>query len=285
MSVRPRGAQTVANMADPDSWLEQDEQTVFSSWDEQLNALHTGKGNGNRTMRGRGVTFDEGFSEHSPFADNSQVKHEVQVSDNVASDSIDQLLEDETGKMGLEMDGDGQVYQVNMFETMEIDGVEFNGNNIRNTELETDLLGLHAIIYEDDAGDEYLLHWDPCMYDGDTGDKMKFLDQDGAPDLSTPLNTSENDNYFESYANHERQEGFDNVYDTLIDGSEQFYREATEEIESRSGQGTADLDYSDEAYEKAWNGERWRAMADAVRNLNESMTRGYAQDSGRAITF
>lgn len=286
MSVRPQGTHTIAkNMADPDKWLEQDEKTVFSSWDEQLNELHSGNSNGTRSMRGRGVTYEEGFAQQSPFAENSQIKHEVEVSDNVSSDSIEHLLRDEDGGQDIKTSDSGEIYQVNMFETMEIGGVEFDGNNIRNTDLKTDLLGLHAIVYEDSDGEEYLLHWDPCMYDGETGDKMKFLDSGNSPDLSTALDTEENDNYFESYANHEREEGLNDVYETLIDGSEQLYRDATEEMESNSVQGMEDLNCDDNVYEKAWQGERWRAMADAVKNLNESMTRGYAQNTARPITF
>ncbi|MFB6174840.1 MAG: hypothetical protein ABEJ87_02595 [Candidatus Nanohalobium sp.] len=275
------------HMEDPEEWFEPEKEVpVFSSWDEQLNTLHTGNSAGNRAMRERGVTFDENLSNHSPFADNAKIHHEVKVKDNIPSESRDHLLEDEAGDLNLELDEEGRMYQVNMFETMDWNGMDINGENIPTTDRETDLLGLHAIMYEDSSGDEYLLHWDPCKYDSDTGEKMKFEEIDGLPDLSSPVNTEENDNYFESYENHGREEGLDQVYNSLITGSNNIYNEANSEMEEESARNNEDdLDTSESVYDKAWEGERWRAMADAVRNLNDSMSRGYTPEKGRTVTF
>lgn len=273
-------------MEDKEDWFEGNkEDTIFRSKDKHLNGLHEGTNWGNRTMRKRDVTFEEGFTDHSPYPQGSNIGHKITVNDNINEESVERLLSDENGSNNLEWDDEGSIYQVNMYETVNLEGESITGDNVGDTRVDTDLLGLHAVIYEDGSGDDHLLHWDPCQYDSETGDKMKFLEEDGQPNLTYPVDTSENNSYFESNATRDREEGLEEVHETLIEGSDEIYEEATEEMIENSDQRNNGLDYSDTTYEKAWQGERWRAFADAVRGFNESKTRGYTPEESQAITF
>lgn len=281
MSVHPSGQENHGILKhDMEDWKGTLRKTVFEAADERLNSLHRGDDNENRRMRGRGVTFEEQMSENTPFLENTTVNYDISVSHNVDEDYEEELLEDELGELDINHNEGGEFYQVNIDETVDLyqDGRRetISSENVKNSDAETDFLGVHAVLYDDGKGNDYLVHWDPKKYDGETGEKVKFQKENGSPDLETPVDCN-SDEAFESYRNMTRSEGMKHIHDELITSSEEMYRSATEQMNYNSPQEEDSLEYGDEVFEKAWKAERWRAMADTVLNFNESLEQGCGQ--------
>jgi len=121
---------------------------------------------------------------------------------------------------------------------------------------------------------EYLLHWDPGKLTHDSG-KKKFYDDRGLPDTSQEMGHTSEDGLFEDYTNQPLEDGLDDIYDSLIDISEDLYDQADTMDWKR------DTSYSD-SMETAWEAERWRAMADAIGTYRDSNRDGQSHE--RQIT-
>ncbi len=259
----------------PQEWKNVRREIVFRSQDQRLNTVHNGTSRGLRNMRGRGITFDEQMHEESPFPEEPDIRYEVELNQNMDFGDSESLDWSE-----LDVDRDeGNLYQLNLNESLVYDRDTtseevLKGQDLGKTGLDTELLELHAIVYEEESGQRHLMHWDPGVYDSE-GDKDKYRDNDGSPDLMEVAEDEEE--MFENYDVMELEEGLDHIYDELIEGSEEIEQSARQEMLENSEQGTDDLDYSDQVIEDAWKAERWRGMADAVRNLNTAVQNGYGQ--------
>lgn len=256
---------------------------VFRSSDVLLNALNGQQRDGmdleDGTIDDMAISHGDRFPRTSPFDDSYEILHEARRTDNIAEDHIEELMEDEDDLLDLEYDEGGSIYNLTFHELprhpdsdRETDAVR--QNNLEDVGIETGLLTVHTIVYEDPDGAEYLLHWDPGRLTPEDG-KEKFYDDQGLPDTSQEMGHTSEDGLFEDYTNQPLEDGLDEIYDSLIDISEDLYDQAdTMEWES-------DATYSD-SMETAWEAQRWRAMADAIDTYGESNRDGQRHE--RPIT-
>lgn len=245
--------------------------SVFRSSDALLNALN-GQGRDGMDLEDgiideTAISHGDRFPRTSPFDDSYEILHEARRTDNIAEDHIEELLDDEDDLLDLEYDDGSSIYNLTFHELprhprSDRARDEVRQNNLDDVGIETGLLTVHTIIYEDPDGAEYLLHWDPGRLTPDNG-KEKFYDDQGLPDTSQEMGHTTEDGLFEDYTNQPLEDGLEDIYDSLIDISEDLHDQAD------TMDWDSDTSYSDRM-ETAWEGQRWRAMADAIDTYRES---------------
>jgi len=260
---------------EPEEWPHLRKAKVFKADDHRINAIHRGTGRGLRNMRGRGITFDERMNEESPFPGEANVRYDLELNQNMDPDSTVPI---DFSALDMERN-EGSLYQLTLSESLVYpQGNEeervIQGEDLGRTELDSDLLEVHAIVYEEDD-QRHLMHWDPGVYDED-GEKHKYKEENNSPDLMEIAD--EGEDAFESYDVMELEKGLDHIYDELIEESEEIGQKAHQQMLENSEQGTDQLRYSDRVLESAWKAERWRGMADAVKTFKNSMREGYGQE-------
>ncbi len=261
-------------LVQPDEWEHLRRDTVFRATDERINTLHKGTTRSLRTKRGRGATFDEQMYEDSPFPDETDIRYELELNQNIDPEDSESLDWDalDAGK------DEGNLYQFNLNESLvknhDLEEEVIQGHDLGNTDIDCNLLELHGIIYEEENGRRHLMHWDPGIYDSE-GEKHKYKEDNSSPDLMEVAEKEEN--MFESYETRGLEDGLEHIYDELIEGSERIESAANRESLENSGQDAENLDYSEQVLEDAWNAERWRGMADAVKTFSSSVQEGYGQ--------
>lgn len=232
---------------------------IFTSADEQINALLEPEKYPHETQKDPQIEAE--MKENTPFPEETRIEYEATIKDNIDEDRIKKLLEDEQNSNHLDWDEEGEIYNFSLYEVANnINGNKTKAPEIKNSNIEENMLTVHGIIYENPENEKYLVHWDPAEYTTE-GKKKKLSDKNNKPVIPTPNQKLEN---FEDYTNQPLNEGLENIYNSLKDLSKQ-YREKAE----KSG--------PEDRIDSLWKSERWRGMADAIEIFKESHQKGYKQ--------
>ena len=243
-----------------------DGEVLFQGHDEITNTLdntHTEAQAVKETLEGAGLDPEKAAPEmqkNTPYGEKSyMVKHEAVKTNNFDTKKAQEHLDDPKGEYDIEFDEEGDIYNVRLLEAVQHHDAENSQKGIigkRSNEmekLENDLMGIHAIIYEDPSGEDYLLHWDPGRFTPE-GEKRKYLPDGDKPSLEH-RNKDEDVEFYEDNNTYRLEEGLEVIRDTLNDMKERLYSEASELAETE--------DYSSAA-DEAWEAERWRAITESV---------------------
>lgn len=223
-------------------------------------------------------TTEERMKENSPFGgSSSSIRHSIEIQNNYDEENAEDQLEAGNGK-DIEYDPDGDIYNVSLnevFDDYSLEGKqEVNEERLGNLDMDSELLNVHMVVYDDPEDGQHLVHWDPAVWNSE-GVKEKYEDDDGL--TNQRVTDEETDEYIDN-DNYDFSAGLSQIEDKLGELSELYLEDA------------AHASTIEQASKDAWMSQRWNAMSEAISNfrqvqngktsqvsfINQSNRRGYS---------
>lgn len=231
---------------------------VFSGRSRALNSLNGGDSfELEEDILEETGTTEERMKENSPFgSSSSSIRHSIEIQSNYDDENAEDQLESGNGK-DIKYDPDGDIYNVSLnevFDDYSLEGEqEVNEERIGTLDVDSELLNVHMVVYDDPENGQYLVHWDPAAWNSE-GDKEKYAEDNGL--TNQRFTDEETDEYIDNDT-YDLSAGLSQIEDKLGELSELYLEDA------------AHASTIEQASKDAWMSQRWNAMSEAISKFRQ----------------